>query len=56
MVTIEDDTTLRARLKKTTDDVDQLFQPSFFGSLEDLHDFEKRFRPLFVQVQDHECG
>jgi hypothetical protein len=56
MVTLEDVTTLRPRLKKITDDVDQLFQPSFFGSLEDLHEFEKRFRPLTVQVQDHECG
>jgi hypothetical protein len=27
MLTIKKDTTLRARLKKTTDDVDQLFEP-----------------------------
>jgi hypothetical protein len=44
------------KVKKITDDVDQLFEPSFFGSLEDLQDFEKRFRPLSFQVQDHECG
>ncbi|WJX77645.1 hypothetical protein P8452_60932 [Trifolium repens] len=44
------------KVEKTTDDVDQLFEPSFFGSLEDLQDFEKRFRPLSIQVQDHECG
>jgi hypothetical protein len=56
MVTIEVGTTLRARLKKITDGVDQLFEPSFFGSLEDLHNFEKRFIPLSVQVQDNECG
>ncbi|GAU12838.1 hypothetical protein TSUD_73250 [Trifolium subterraneum] len=56
MVTIEDNATLRVKFEKFTDDVDQLFEPSFFGSLEDLHDFEKRFRPLSVQVQDHECG
>ncbi|GAU19579.1 hypothetical protein TSUD_303920 [Trifolium subterraneum] len=56
MVTIEDNATLRVRFEKFTDDVDQLFEPSFFGSLEDLHDFEKRFRPLSVQVQDYECG
>jgi hypothetical protein len=44
MVTIEDNTKLRVRVEKVTDDVDQFFEPSFFGSLEDLDDFEKRFR------------
>jgi hypothetical protein len=44
MVTIEDNTKLRVRVEKFTDDVDQFFEPSFFGSLEDLDDFEKRFR------------
>ncbi|PNY07132.1 hypothetical protein L195_g003617 [Trifolium pratense] len=56
MVTIEDNAILRVKFEKFTDDVDQLFEPSFLSSLEDLHDFEKRFRPLSLQVQDDECG
>jgi hypothetical protein len=55
MVMMDDDGTLRVRFEKSTNEVDQLFEPSFFGSLEDLEDFEKRFRPLSVQVQDNEC-
>ncbi|WJX39276.1 hypothetical protein P8452_26836 [Trifolium repens] len=55
MVTIEDEAKLRVKFEKFTDDVDQVYEPSRFGSLEDLLDFEKRFRPLSIQVQDHEC-
>jgi hypothetical protein len=44
IVTIKDSTKLRIRLKKITDNVDQFFEPSFFGSLEDFDDFKKRFR------------
>ncbi|CAL5203541.1 unnamed protein product [Lathyrus oleraceus] len=55
MVTLEEKETLRITYEKFTDEVDQLFIPSFFDSLEDLQEFEKRFRPLSIQVQDHEC-
>jgi hypothetical protein len=55
MVMMDDDGTLRVRFEKSTDEVDQLFEPSFFGSLEDLEEFEKRFRSLSIQVQDNEC-
>jgi hypothetical protein len=36
MVTIEDNTILRVRFEKFTDDVDQLFEPSFFDFLEKI--------------------
>jgi hypothetical protein len=55
MVMMDDDGTLRVRFEKSTDEVDQLFELSFFGSLEDLEEFEKRFRSLSIQVQDNEC-
>ncbi|XP_058787212.1 uncharacterized protein LOC131661625 isoform X2 [Vicia villosa] len=55
MVTLEENETLRVTYEKFTDEEDQLFIPSFFDSLEDLRDFENRFRPLSIQVQDHEC-
>jgi hypothetical protein len=55
MVTIEDDAKLRVKFEKFTDDVDQVYDTSRFGSLEDLLKFEQRFRPLSVQVQDHQC-
>ncbi|MCI13283.1 hypothetical protein A2U01_0034400, partial [Trifolium medium] len=55
MVMMDDDGTLRVRFEKSINEVDQLFEPSFFGSMEDLQDFEKRFRPLSVQVQDDKC-
>ncbi|XP_073224603.1 uncharacterized protein [Cicer arietinum] len=55
MVTMEGKQTLRIKYEKFSDEEDQLFEPSFFESLEALHEFEKRFRPLSVQVQDYEC-
>ncbi|CAI8597906.1 unnamed protein product [Vicia faba] len=55
MVTVEENGTLRVTYEKFTDEEDQFFVPSVFHSLEDLQEFQKRFRPLSVQVQDHEC-
>jgi len=55
MVTLEEKETLRVRYEKFTDEEDNIFEPSFFESLEELVEFEKRFRPLSVQVQDYEC-
>ncbi|XP_045810945.1 uncharacterized protein LOC123905385 [Trifolium pratense] len=55
MVMMDDNGTLRVRFEKSINEEDQMFEPSFFGSMEDLLDFEKRFRPLSIQVQDDEC-
>jgi len=54
-VTLEGNESLRVKYEKNTDEIDNLFEPGFFNSMEDLQDFETRFRPLSVQVQDHEC-
>lgn len=54
-VTLEGNESLRVKYEKNTDEIDNLFEPGFFNSMEDLQEFETRFRPLSVQVQDHEC-
>ncbi|XP_024635164.1 uncharacterized protein [Medicago truncatula] len=54
-VTFEGNESLRVKYEKNTDEIDNLFEPGFFNSMEDLQEFETRFRPLSVQVQDHQC-
>jgi len=54
-VTFEGNESLRVKYEEKTDEIDNLFEPGFFNSMEELQDFETRFRPISVQVQDHEC-
>ncbi|XP_024641254.2 uncharacterized protein [Medicago truncatula] len=54
-VTLQEKETLRVGYEEFTDGDDNLFEQSSFDSLEKLHEFEKRFRPLSIQAQDHEC-
>ena len=54
-VTLQEKETLRVSYEEFTDGDDNLFEPLSFISLEKLHEFEKRFRPLSIQAQDHEC-
>ena len=56
MVTLQEKEILQVSYKKFNDGYDDdLFHPSLFDSLEKLNEFEKRFRLVSVQAQDHEC-
>jgi len=55
MVTLQEKETLQVSYKKLNDRFDYLLIPSSFDSLEEVHEFEQRFRPVSVQAQDHEC-
>ena len=56
MVTLQEKEILQVSYEKFNDGYDDdLFHPSLFDSLKELHEFEKRFRPVSVQAQDHEC-
>ncbi|RHN51268.1 putative SAWADEE domain-containing protein [Medicago truncatula] len=55
MVTLQEKETLQVSYKKFNDVYKNLFPSSLFHSLEELHEFEKRFRPVSVQAQDYEC-
>ncbi|XP_061339972.1 uncharacterized protein LOC133286564 [Gastrolobium bilobum] len=47
--------TLRVKYLNFSEDVDNLFKPTDFQSLEELEEFEERFRPVSKQLQDNEC-
>lgn len=54
-VTMDSEQTLKVRYQNFPEDHDNLFEPTFFESEEQLQDFQERFRPLSKQLQDSEC-
>ncbi|XP_038703996.1 uncharacterized protein LOC120000158 isoform X4 [Tripterygium wilfordii] len=46
---------LTVKYRNFSDDQDDVFEPGGFNSLEELEEFQGRFRPVSPQLQDSEC-
>ncbi|KDP29952.1 hypothetical protein JCGZ_18521 [Jatropha curcas] len=46
---------LTVKYDNFSDENDSIFEPQNFKSVAEIEDFEKRFRPISIQLQDREC-
>ncbi|XP_028758680.1 uncharacterized protein LOC114717638 [Neltuma alba] len=54
-VVLEQEEVLRLKFLNFGDSHDKVFEAQCFNSLKEVEEFEKRFRPVSLQLQDDEC-